>query len=232
MTSEADATVGLAAPNAGAFAYQAKPDEYFAGSRADMLAFLPPNRTAAVLEIGCGKGGTGALALAGGKCGRYCGVELFEGAATDASRRLTQVVVGDVEKADLPWSVGSFDALIMSEVLEHLVDPPATLRRLRPLLKPGGIVMASSPNAAHYEVILMLLRGEWRSEDAGPMDRTHLRWFTPRSYQRMFESCGFKVDEISSVARPGWKARALMRMSRGTAFHLIARQIMLRGHAV
>jgi 2-polyprenyl-3-methyl-5-hydroxy-6-metoxy-1,4-benzoquinol methylase len=216
----------------GADAYAAKQSHYFAGARPDMVALLPSSPLASILEIGCGQGGTGALALSEQKCVRYCGIELFEGAAADASRRLTEVVVGDVEKVDLPWEEGSFDALIMSEVLEHLVDPPATLRRLRPLLKPGGIVMASSPNAAHYEVILMLLRGEWRSEDAGPMDRTHLRWFTPRSYQRMFESCGFKVDEISSVARPGWKARALMRMSRGTAFHLIARQIMLRGHAV
>jgi 2-polyprenyl-3-methyl-5-hydroxy-6-metoxy-1,4-benzoquinol methylase len=102
------------------------------------------------------------MALASGKCQAYCGVELFDRAAAIASQTLTQVVVGDVEKVELPWKPTSFDALIMSEVLEHLVDPWAALRRLRPLLKPGAMVFASSPNASHYEVILMLLRGDWR----------------------------------------------------------------------
>jgi hypothetical protein len=94
------------------------------------------------------------------------------------------------------------------------------------------MVLASSPNAAHYEIIFMLLRGEWRSEDFGPMDRTHLRWFTPHSYRCMFESCGFKVDEVTGVARSGWKAKALIGLSLGAAFHLVTRQIMLRAHVV
>ena len=63
----------------------------------------PADPEAAILEIGCSNGATGALALAEGKCGRYCGVELFEGPAAVARERLTEVVVGDVEELELPW---------------------------------------------------------------------------------------------------------------------------------
>jgi 2-polyprenyl-3-methyl-5-hydroxy-6-metoxy-1,4-benzoquinol methylase len=211
--------------------YASKSDAYFAGARADLVGLLPNNPTAAILEIGCGDGRTGELALAVGKCATYCGVELLDRAARHASERLTEVVVGDVQSVNLPWAPKTFDAVIMSEVLEHLVDPWAALRRLRPLLKSGAIVLASSPNSAHYKVILMLLRGEWKTEDSGPMDRTHLRWFTPRSYRRMFESCGFAVDRVSSVGPLGWKAKALTRLTFGAAFHLLTRQVNLRGHA-
>jgi 2-polyprenyl-3-methyl-5-hydroxy-6-metoxy-1,4-benzoquinol methylase len=211
--------------------YASKKVHYFAGSRPDMVALLPTNPAAAVLEVGCAQGRTGALALESGKCASYCAVELNDDAASIASRRLTEVVVGDIEKVGLPWKPASFDALLISEVLEHLVDPWAALRRLRPLMKPGALVLASSPNAAHYAMILMLLRGQWLTTDVGPMDRTHLRWFTPRSYRRMFESCGFVVDDVTSVAPHGWKARALLRVSCGKWFHLLTRQIMLRGYA-
>jgi 2-polyprenyl-3-methyl-5-hydroxy-6-metoxy-1,4-benzoquinol methylase len=216
--------------SAGIIAYRAKGGAYFSGARPDILADLPGNRDAAILEIGCGHGATGALALAEGRCGTYCGVELFDDAAGIAAGHLTEVVTGDVEKIALPWPAQTFDVLILSEVLEHLVDPWAALARLRPLLKPGAKVFASSPNAAHYAIILMLVAGEWRLENAGPMDRTHLRWFTPRSYRRLFEGAGFIVDRVEALSPPGWKAKIFLGLTLGRSSHLVARQIMLRGH--
>ena len=106
-------------------------------ARDDYVAALPDDPEASILEIGCSNGATGALALARGKCRRYCGVELFPEPAAAARERLTEVVEGDVEQLELPWPAQSFDALILSEVLEHLRDPWAVLERLRPLLRPG-----------------------------------------------------------------------------------------------
>jgi 2-polyprenyl-3-methyl-5-hydroxy-6-metoxy-1,4-benzoquinol methylase len=212
--------------------YAMKEARYFAGARRDLLDLLPSSTAASVLEVGCGQGGTGALAIAAGKCGTYCAVELSSEAGKIAAQRLSDVVIGDVERVQLPWQPASFDVLIMSEVLEHLIDPWSTLRRLRPLLRNGATVLASSPNVSHYRIISMLLRGEWRHEDSGPMDQTHLRWFTPRSYKRAFESSGFAVDAITPVAIHGWKARVVICLSLGCAFHLVTRQLMLQGHAV
>ena len=118
--------------------YDAKESSYFGMARADYVAALPDSSEASILEIGCSNGGTGELALAEGKCGRYCGVELIAEAAAVARERLTEVVQGDIEQLELPWPANSFDALILSEVLEHLRDPWAVLQHLRPLLRPGA----------------------------------------------------------------------------------------------
>jgi SAM-dependent methyltransferase len=107
--------------------------------------------------------------------------------------------LGDIEVIDLPWSPATFDALIMSEVLEHLRDPWETLRKLQPLLKPGGRVFASSPNVANQRILRMLIDGRWRLDDSGPMDATHLQWFTPSTYAAMFATCSFVVDSVGPV---------------------------------
>lgn len=209
--------------------YDAKPDAYFAGCRADFVAALPDNPQAAVLEIGCAAGRTGELALTRGKCGRYVGVELSAKVADTARPRLSEVLVGNVEHMDLPFAAASFDALILSEVLEHLVDPWATLERLAPLVRPGGLVLASSPNISHYSVIARLLRGRWDLADRGVMDRTHLRWFTPHLFAEMFERAGFAVEDLSPVTAFAPRTRALLRLSGGRGRHLFMRQISLRG---
>jgi 2-polyprenyl-3-methyl-5-hydroxy-6-metoxy-1,4-benzoquinol methylase len=116
----------------------------------------------------------------------------------------------------------------MSEVLEHLRDPWETLRKLRPLLKPGAIVLASSPNVSHYHIIAMLLRGEWNLTDVGVMDRTHLRWFTPKTYQEMFESTGYEVEFVRALVIPGWKARLANHLTGGRFRHLFVGQINLK----
>ncbi len=193
--------------------YDLKDESYFAMARRDYVAELPHAPDAAILEIGCSNGATGALALAEGKCGRYCGVELFDGPAAVARERLTEVVVGDVEELELPWPPGTFDALILSEVLEHLRDPWAVLRRVRPLLRPGAVVFASTPNVAHREIIVMLLRGRWELRSYGPMDATHLRWFTPSEPPRGVRGRRLRGRRGSAARR----ARAGQRRRRQAA---------------
>ena len=210
--------------------YGAKPQGYFEGARKDYVSELPVNPQARILEIGCGNGGTGYLALKERKCGKYCGVELLSSAAERAKEQISEVVVGDVEEIGLPWSSDSFDVLILSEVLEHLVDPWAVLKKLWPLLKPGAIVFASSPNVSNHRVIRMLIRGDWNLTNMGVMDKTHLRWFTPRSYAALFESCGYVVDSVGQVGTLSLKAKALSRLSFGRFHHLFISQVNLRAH--
>jgi 2-polyprenyl-3-methyl-5-hydroxy-6-metoxy-1,4-benzoquinol methylase len=211
-------------------AYRDKPAGYFGNSRLDIVAMLATDADAAVLELGCGEGVTGQAALEGGKAGRYVGIELNQAAAAIAARRLSQVLVGDVGTLDLAGMEGQFDTLIVSEVLEHLVDPWGVLERLANCLKPGAAVYASSPNVSHYRVIAGLLVGRFDYAPAGVMDRTHLRWFTPSSYRRIFEEAGFDVDELGPLRRWSWRTRALRLLAGERLMHLHAEQIFLRGH--
>jgi len=212
--------------------YSEKPVGYFNGARKPFVDRLPHNPAGRLLEIGAGSGETAAYAIAEGKCGWCCGVELCEAPALEARKKLQQVIVGDVERIEFDFPEGYFDVLLMSEVLEHLVDPWAVLRRLHRLLKPGSLVIAGSPNACHYSVILTLLQGRWRYEPSGIFDATHLRWFSPASYSQMFEDCGFCVDEVGPARPFGRKARLFSRLTRGRFDYLLHTQIVLAGHRI
>jgi len=212
----------------GVEAYSKKVPQYFDGIRRDYIAALPHNPTAKILEIGCGDGGTGALALSERKCGYYAAVEIFPEAAAKASRQINEVVVGNVEQVQLPWEPDTFDALIMSEVLEHLVDPWATLRKIHPLLKRRALVFASSPNVSHRRVVSMLIRGEWNLDNAGIMDRTHLRWFTPKTYRELFQSSGYHVDSVKEATPLTKKAQVIVFFTFGRFRHLFMTQVDLR----
>lgn len=209
--------------------YAAKSATYFSNARADFVDKLPYDPTAAVLEIGCGAGATGALALSEGRCGRYVGVELFENAAAEARDVLSEVVTGNVETLELRWPSACFDAVILSEVLEHLVDPGQVLHKIARVVRPGGMVLASSPNIAHWRVIHELVMGRFHLADQGVFDRTHLRWFTPTSFATMFEEAGFAIDEIGPVTAFSPRTELISRLTGGRFDHLFMTQIALVG---
>jgi 2-polyprenyl-3-methyl-5-hydroxy-6-metoxy-1,4-benzoquinol methylase len=209
--------------------YKGKPASYFANARNDIVERISTGPDAAILELGCGAGGTGRAMLAAGKAGRYVGIELSETAAALAAESLSEVIVGDIEIMDLTGLEGQFDALIISEVLEHLRDPWSTLRRLVACLKPGGLIFASSPNISHWMVIRDLLAGRFDYAGTGVMDETHLRWFTPTSYRQMFERAGVVVDSVEPLAPRRWKARLFGVLSGGRLDHLFVVQIMIAG---
>lgn len=218
------------AENGCLLAYGSKQRGYFAGARCTFLDLLPANPHARLLELGCGNGNTAAAALAQGKCGWTCGIELCEAPAAEARAKLDQVIVGDIEHLSLDLPPASFDVLLMSEVLEHLRDPASVLLRLRTLLRPGAIVLAGSPNVCHYSVILMLLRGRWDYEPEGIMDETHVRWFSPATYRQLFEKAGFVVDHVRPAFPLHTKARLANALLLRRFEYLFHSQIELRAH--
>lgn len=210
--------------------YSSKPPGYFDTARKLFVDLLPVNPSARLLEIGTGSGDTAAYAMAQGKCGWCSGFELCEGPAAEARKKLQQVFVGDVEKLEFTLPEKSFDILLLSEVLEHLVDPWAVLRRVIKFLKPGAIIVAGSPNISHWAIIVLLLRGQWRYESRGIFDATHLRWFTPVSYRQMFESCGFIVDHTGPSYPLRWKAKIFNIATAHRFEYLLHTQILLTAH--
>jgi len=204
-----------------------KPAWYYDTHDHDIINLLSTGPESAILELGCGTGATGQKALATRKAGRYVGIEIDQTAADIARGFLSDVNVGNVETIDLSHLHGSFDVLIASEVLEHLVNPWNALRRLRMCLKPGGMVFASSPNIAHWQIIRALLKGQFRYVEYGVMDATHLRWFTPESYRDLFTDSGFVVQALFPVRKMGWKAELADRITGGRLTHIFMKQIVV-----
>jgi 2-polyprenyl-3-methyl-5-hydroxy-6-metoxy-1,4-benzoquinol methylase len=211
-------------------AYADKPAEYFVGARQDIVDLMVANSMADILEIGCGSGATALIAKEQGKAGRYVGVEISPTAAVRARAVLDLVVEDDVEGLDFTTLGHEFDCVIMSEVLEHLLDPWNVVARVAAVSKPGAQIFASSPNIASRRVVISLLRGDFQYSDAGVMDRTHVRWFTPGTFRAMFEAAGYRTISVSPVSSPSAKVMLFNWLTGGRLQHLFTTQILYVGY--
>jgi hypothetical protein len=111
---------------------------------------------------------------------------------------------------------------VLADVLEHLPDPAAALRRASGWARPGGAILVSVPNVAHWQARLTLLRGRWPQEDSGTFDASHLRWFTRDSLRTLLTGAGLRDVQLDAIvpalrnhlgprrvvqrAEPGWQA--------------------------
>jgi 2-polyprenyl-3-methyl-5-hydroxy-6-metoxy-1,4-benzoquinol methylase len=152
---------------------------------------------ARVLDVGCA---TGYLAAELSRRGCVVdGIEVDPIAAQEARACCRHIIVGDLEapatRADVERMIADTppDIIICADVLEHLRDPWTVLAWLRTLLAPGGRVVISVPNIAHWTGRRALLRGRFDSTDYGLFDRTHLRFFTRASAAELARRAGFAV---------------------------------------
>jgi SAM-dependent methyltransferase len=170
----------------------------YTGSRPEVRALVPASARR-VLDLGCSAGAVGA-ALKDRGATEVVGVELDPALALQAQTRLDRVVVGDA--GELPGDLGRFDCVVAADVLEHLDDPWAALRRAVDLLEPGGAVVVSLPNVRFFETFWQLgVRGTWPRRDQGVFDRTHLRWFALRDARELLEGAGLTVDAVRPLIR-------------------------------
>jgi len=157
--------------------------EWFQQGRARMVsARLAPD--ARVLDVGCGNGGF----LLGMKA-RGFRAEGTEWTPESARRIPAEagipVHVGDLLEIDL--AEGSFDAITLWHVFEHLAQPAETLEKIHRLLKPGGLLFLSMPN-----------HESWQAERHGRhwfhLDPPrHLHGFGVRSLEGLLSSREFSV---------------------------------------
>lgn len=183
--------------------------DYYGETREDVLPFVPTGARD-VLEIGCARGLTGALLQERLGC-RVTGVELNPVVAQEAAGRLWKVVVGDVEKLAFE---GSFDAVVALELFEHLRDPFAFCQRARSWLRPGGVLILSTPNVGHWSVVWDLLQGRWDYMPIGLLCFTHLRFFTRHSLEQLLRLGGWEEIAIypQRTGVPKHVARALKKV--------------------
>ncbi|HEX8089198.1 MAG TPA: class I SAM-dependent methyltransferase [Blastocatellia bacterium] len=182
-------------PNLISF-YEKKDTSYF-GYPCEELIRLISGSGIRVLDVGCGAGATGNKLLQDGKAKWVTGIELVPEQGQIARSVLNEVCIGDIEEMPLRWSAGYFDCFVFGDFLEHARDPWGLLRRLRPLLADDGIVVASIPNVKHWPVIVnLILHDDWKYDESGVLDITHLRFFTRRSSIRLFSEAGYSVETV------------------------------------
>lgn len=192
-----------------------KPEVYFRQTRPEMIPFVPTTAER-ILDIGCGEGGFGG-ALKEQRKAEVWGIELVPSAAETARERLDRVLTGEILLCFNELPEHYFDCVTCNDVLEHLIDPYQVLLRIKHLLTPGGTVVCSIPNIRYFRSLYnFAIRGEWRYEDAGIMDKTHLRFFTRKSILEMFASLGFRILRIEGLSpTPSWRVALFNRCTFG-----------------
>jgi methionine biosynthesis protein MetW len=159
------------------------------------------------LDVGCGDGGTSGVWLAR-HAASYAGVDVSDAAVKMArSRGLDARTITDA--AQLPFGDGTFDLAVCIEVLEHLFAPQLAVAEIVRALRPGGRVILTVPNVAHWRNRLDSLIGRWNprgdhlSADQ-PWRDAHVRFFTLRSLTSMAARCGLEIVERGGYSEHGF----------------------------
>ncbi len=144
-----------------------------------------------VLDVGCSSGDLARRLVERGAS--VIGIDTDEQAAAEARAVCEQVLVGDVETMELPFPDESFDVVLCGDLIEHLRNPERFLSRVRPLLRPGGRLVLTTPNVANWAMRIGLLAGRWRYTDRGILDRTHAHLFTKKTLEQTLERAGYRI---------------------------------------
>jgi len=168
---------------------------------AQVLAAAPA--PALILDVGCGDGFAIGVAARRNLAHRFVGLDWSAASLTRAAERGLTLLRAELDTG-LPVTSGSVDVVIMSEVIEHLVDTDAAIEEAHRVLKPGGSLLLSTPNLAAWynrgllalgiqpvfsEVSLRSVFGRPGSQVAG-----HLHMFTRRALVEFLTAYGLEPE--------------------------------------
>lgn len=174
-------------------------------------------RNGSLIELGCGRGKLLVQLVRQGilPADRLFGIEQSSVAIGPASELIPNIKVGNIEER-LPFDDGTFDYVVMTEVIEHLLDPWKTMREVRRILKKDGTLLFSFPNYVNVPWLLVRVLAELVDRPnwivLQPVD--HM-WIFP-TVKRKLAGAGFRVDQVvGSVFFPPvlyrWEPRSFDR---------------------
>lgn len=168
---------------------------YYSQKRNEILNLIPASAKT-ILDVGCGAGEMGSELV---KCGKHVtGIERETSVAGLAKKRLSKVLEADISTITPGKLDNVFDCIIFGDVLEHLIYPEETISKLASCLNPDGCIIVSIPNIRNITILESLARGNWTYQDAGILDKTHLRFFTLNEIKLLLQRQGFLIDSIEN----------------------------------
>lgn len=191
--------------------YEDKDTTYFSNIRDDLINLIPHSFTKCnVLEVGCGSAATLHKLKQLGIADTTTGVELFP-SENNYYDTVNHFFSEDIEKMFFQeYLHGSFDIIILGDVLEHLVNPWSTLKKISHLLAPEGKIIASLPNIRNYSVLKSIIwNGSFDYQETGILDKTHVRFFCKKNIQNLFLENDLKIQHISNNLNRSKSKRAL-----------------------
>lgn len=162
------------------------------------------------LDVGCGAGGLGHVLHKYRKAKVY-GVDLDKTALEYAKKTGDYVGLYNFSIVDQQGSEykrfiddkHKFEYIIFADVIEHVVSPEDLLISFTKFLKPGGKILVSLPNVAHFDIVKGLVNGNFNYNKVGLLDNTHLRFYTDRSFKQFIQQLNKVYNQNFSIKNIG-----------------------------
>ena len=172
---------------------------YYSGERKEMISFIPSG-CKKILEVGCAEGNF--LHQLKDEETELWGIEPNIESALIAGTKLYKVLNNSLEEALEKLPDNYFDAIILNDVLEHMLHPAENLKHLKSKLNITGQIIASIPNFRYVKSLFqVVVKRKWKYTDYGILDYTHFRFFTRKSIISMFEDSGYDIKTIRGINR-------------------------------
>lgn len=176
--------------------YAIKPSAHSAHGR--LLGWLAAETPGEVLDLGCSDAEFASLARLKGH--RVTGVDRVK--PEGVVDRLDHFVEADLNFGLPSGLANDYDIVVAADVLEHTLRPQALLEEVKERLSPTGSILVSVPNISHWYPRFRIAAGRFDYDQRGPLDETHVRFFTRDSFEAMVERAGLRVVERDTVASP------------------------------
>lgn len=168
-------------------------DKVYTNSGNKDVLSLVSGRGHKILDIGCGSGAVARLLTANGNV--VDGITISQSELDEANKVLRNGYIYNLENG-LPADIADneYDYIICSHVLEHIAFPEKLLKDIKRTLKPDGCLIIALPNVFYYKYRWQLLKGDFKSEETGIWDYTHLRWYSFNTAKTMLQKAGFEIE--------------------------------------
>jgi 2-polyprenyl-3-methyl-5-hydroxy-6-metoxy-1,4-benzoquinol methylase len=150
-----------------------------------------------VADLGASRGALSARIAA--KVAKVTAVDVERPGAAGAAEALALDLNGDFARE---LGRRRYDCVVALDVLEHLDRPEDGVRKIAEILKPGGILYASTGNIAYFAMRASLLLGQFNYGKRGILDLTHTRLFTIYSFKKLLRDEGFVIKELRGFGPP------------------------------
>lgn len=175
--------------------------EVFVPAILSRLRDLQPQR---VLDLGCGNGSLCRLINDAGFEVEGCepsqaGIQQARSAHPDLQFTCTSIY----DEPPAEW-MGRFDVIVSTEVIEHLYDPSAMPRLASRLLKPGGVILVTTPYHGYLKNLVLSLLNKWDPHFSPLWLHGHIKFWSRKTLTQLFQEEGMQFVSFKGLGRLPW----------------------------